>query len=179
MLVDDCSTILIVHQHGEQLLMTCLGDIAVRNHEIAEGIEDAINLPKQREPTAPRDLAQIAGHRPALPLHHVAKKERRSHRNHWLGKAWHPGHGPKHQPKHRDGMKTVLVPARQLSPAIEERGSSLRNPTKNLFGCGRSYPLLHLVVFQYKFTHRFSSYFRSAWEVTSEAYAPGLWQPIW
>jgi hypothetical protein len=54
--------------------MAGLGNEAIGNHQVAERIEDTINLPLKCQPALARDPAQIAGHRPALPFQHQGKK---------------------------------------------------------------------------------------------------------
>src|ERR1700722_877635 len=107
-----------VHQHREKLRMCGLRDKTIGNHEIAEGVEDPINFPMQRHPALARDLPQISGYRPAFLLQHEEKDQRRHHRHGRMKNARQSRHDDKYRPQGRGIVKSMLVPARHLLPAV-------------------------------------------------------------
>ena len=57
--------------------MAGLRDKAIGNHQVAERVEDAINLPIKRQPVLVRDPAQITRYRSSFPFQHQEKNQRR------------------------------------------------------------------------------------------------------
>jgi len=100
--------------------MAGLGQIAIRDHEIAERIENSIDLPGQCEPATSHDLPQIVSYGLAFPGQQAAEDQRSYRSNEGLNEARYPDHAVKHQLKSWDVVKAVLVPTLQISPASRE-----------------------------------------------------------